>query len=125
MNKQWHAPIRLVLVIATVLALPTASFAQVKVILSGGFAVAFQEMLPEFEKTTGITVTTARGPSQGNGPDTIGAQLRGGVPADVVIMSREGLDELIAEGRIVARTDVDLPKHPWAWPCAQARPSRI
>src|SRR5262249_24655090 len=43
-----------------------------------------------FEKTTGITVTTARGASQGDGPTTIGAQLRRDVPADVVIMSREG-----------------------------------
>jgi molybdate transport system substrate-binding protein len=30
------------------------------------------------------------------------------VPADVVILAREGLGELIAEGRIVAGTDIDL-----------------
>jgi molybdate transport system substrate-binding protein len=112
MNKQRHASIRLVLVIATVLALPAASFAQVNVITSGGFAAALQEILPEFEKATGITVTTARGPSQGKGANTIGAQLRRGVPADVVILAREGLDELIAEGRIAARTDVDLAQTP-------------
>jgi molybdate transport system substrate-binding protein len=112
MNKRGHARIKLVFVIAAVLARPTASFAQIKVITSGGFSAALQELLPEFEKTTGITVTTARGASQGNGPNTIGAQLRRGVPADVVIMSREGLDELIAEGRIVARTDVDLAQTP-------------
>src|SRR6266576_2455702 len=112
MNKHCHALIRLVLLTEAVLALPAASFAQVKVITSGGFSAAFQELLPEFEKTTGITVTAARGSSQGNGPNTIGAQLRRGVPADVVIMSREGLDELIAEGRIVAGTDVDLAQTP-------------
>jgi len=94
------------------LALPTASFAQLRVIMSGGFSAACQEILPEFEKTTGVTVTTARGPSQGNSPDAIGAQLRRGVPADVVIMSREGLDQLIAEGRIVAGTDVNLARTP-------------
>ena len=87
-------------------------FAQVNVITSGGFAAVWQEILPEFEKTTGITVTTARGPSQGNGPNTIGAQLRRGVSADVVILAREGLDELIAEGRIAAKTDVDLAETP-------------
>jgi molybdate transport system substrate-binding protein len=92
--------------------MPSASFAQVKVITSGGFAAILQEILPEFEKTTGITVTTARGPSQGKGPDTIGAQLRRGVPADVVILAREGLDELIAEGRIAAKTDVNLAQTP-------------
>jgi molybdate transport system substrate-binding protein len=112
MNKQWHAPRRLVFVVALVAVLPTASFAQVKVITSGGFSAAFQELLPEFEKATSITVTTIRGQSQGTGPDVIGAQLRRGVPADVVIMSREGLDVLIADGRIVPGTDVDLAQSP-------------
>ena len=69
-------------------------------------------MLPEFEKSTGISVTTTRGASQGNGPNTIGAQLRRGVPADVVIMSKEGLEALIAEGRIVDGTAVDLAQTP-------------
>jgi molybdate transport system substrate-binding protein len=60
---------------------------------------------------TGIcssVVTTTSGGSQGDGPNTIGAQLRRGVPADVVILNRVGLDELIAGGRIVAGTNVDL-----------------
>jgi molybdate transport system substrate-binding protein len=95
-------------VITAVLAVPTASFAQVKVIISGGFSAAYRELLPEFERTSGVTVATTTGGSQGNGPNTIGAQLRRGVVADVVIMNRVGLNELIAEGRIVAGTDVDL-----------------
>ena len=101
-------PIRLVFVIGVLLALPTALFAQVKVIISGGFSPAYQEVLPEFERTTGIKVTTASGASQGKGADTIGAQLRRGEQVDVVVLSREGLDELIGEGKIVAGTDVDL-----------------
>lgn len=102
------ATIRIALAIAAVLAVPTASFAQLKVIISGGFSAAYREVLPEFERTTGISVTTTSGGSFGNAPNTIGAQLRRGVPADVVIMSREGLSELIAEGRIAAGTDTDL-----------------
>jgi molybdate transport system substrate-binding protein len=98
--------------VVALLVLPTASFGQLKVIMSGGFAAAYQEILPEFESTTGITVTTLRGPSQGNGPDTIGAQLRRGAPADVVIISVEGLRELVAAGRIVAGTDVELARSP-------------
>lgn len=105
-------PIRLIFVIAAVFATPIASLAQVNVIVSGGFSAAYRELLPELEKAAGIRVNTASEASQGNGPNTIGAQLRRGVPADVVIMSREGLDELIAEGRIVARTDVDLAQTP-------------
>ena len=88
------------------------ALAQVKVITSGGFATAYRELLPEFERTTGISVTTGSGASQGNGPETIAAQLRRRVPADVVILSREGLNELIAEGMIVAGSDVNLAQTP-------------
>jgi molybdate transport system substrate-binding protein len=112
MNKRWHSRIKLVLVIAAVLARPTVSLAQIKVITSGGFSAPLQELVPEFEKATGITVTTGNGASQGSGPNTIAAQLRRGVSADVVIMSRKGLDDLIAEGRIVAKSDVDLAQTP-------------
>jgi molybdate transport system substrate-binding protein len=112
MNKRWRVPARLVPAMAVVLALPAASLGQLNVITSGGFSAAYRELLPEFEKAAGITVNTTSGSSQGSGPNTIGAQLHRGVPADVVIMSREGLAELIAEGRIVAGTDVDLARTP-------------
>lgn len=102
------AAARVVFAIGAALALPTVSFAQVKVIISGGFAPAYREVLPEFERTTGISVTTASGASQGTGPDTIGAMLRRGEPADVVILNRQGLAVLTADGKIVAGTDVDL-----------------
>jgi molybdate transport system substrate-binding protein len=49
---------------------------------------------------------------EGTGPQTIAAQLVRGVPSDVVILSREGLGELIAAKRIVAGTDVDLARVP-------------
>lgn len=93
---------------SVLLAAPTNASAQVKVIISGGFTAAYRELLPAFEKTTGITVTTTSGGSVGNGPNTIGGQLRRGVPADMVILAREGLKDLIAEQRIVAGTDTDL-----------------
>ena len=70
--------------------------------ISGGFALAYRELLPEFERTTGIKVVTGSGASQGTGPQTIKAQLERGAPADVVILSGEGLEELIAAGRIVS-----------------------
>ena len=97
-------------VVLAAVAFPSTSFAQVKVILSGGFTAAYKEVLPEFEKTSGIKVTTTNGASQGNGPNTIGAQLRRGEPADVVIMNKAGLDDLIAEGKIAAGTEVDLAR---------------
>lgn len=82
------------------------------VLMSGGFSAAYREVLPTFERTTGIAVNTASGGSQGPGPNTIGAQLRRGVPADVVIMSKEGLEELAQERRVVADTRVDLAQTP-------------
>lgn len=108
MCKSWRAFITAVVVPVVILAFPVASAAQVKVIISGGFSAAYKKLLPEFEQSSGVTVTTTTGGSQGNGPNTIGNQLRRGVPADVVIMNRAGLNDLIAEGRIVAGSDRDL-----------------
>jgi molybdate transport system substrate-binding protein len=96
------------LLIAAVLLYSGPSMAQVKVIISGGFSTAYRQVLPEFEKSTGIAVTTGSGASQGKGPLTIAAQLERGEPFDVVIMSREGLMDLMAAGRIIAGSDVDL-----------------
>jgi molybdate transport system substrate-binding protein len=84
----------------------------VNVLISGGFSSAYEELLPEFERTSGIKVTTRSGASQGAGPQTIAAQLARGVSADVVILSREGLSELIAANRIIAGTNVDLARVP-------------
>jgi molybdate transport system substrate-binding protein len=94
------------------LAFPALALAQVKVIISGGFSPPYRSVLPEFERTTGIRVTTGSGASQGKGPETIAAQLGRGVPADVVIMSKEGLSDLMQHGKIVAGTNVDLAQVP-------------
>lgn len=103
-----YCTVGVVIGLAAVLAVPTPSYAQVKVIISGGFFPAYREVIPEFERAAGITVTTASGASQGTGPDTIGAMLRRGEVADVVIMNRSGLEELLAQGRIVTGTDRNL-----------------
>ena len=97
---------------ATLLFWPVAASAQLNVLISGGFSGAYEQLLPEFERTSGIKVTTGSGASQGTGPQTIAAQLARGVPANVVILSREGLTELIAANRIAAGTDVDLARVP-------------
>ena len=83
-----------------------------KVLISGGFSGPYEHLIPEFERTSGIKVTTLSGSSQGTGPQTIAAQLARGIAADVVILSREGLTELIRAQRIAAGTDVDLARTP-------------
>src|SRR5262245_60612343 len=100
------------LIFATLPLWPVAAAAQLNVLISGGFSNAYEQLLPEFERTSGIKVATGSGASQGTGPQTIAAQLARGVPADVVILSREGLGELIAANRIAAGTDVDLARVP-------------
>jgi molybdate transport system substrate-binding protein len=94
------------------MAAQTPAHAQLQVMTSGGFAAPLKAALPDFEKSTGISVTVVLGKSQGAGPDTIAAQLGRGVVADVVILSREGLNDLMSANRIAARSDVDLARTP-------------
>jgi hypothetical protein len=82
MSTSRRSPHLFIFAITMLVAFSSPSPAQVKVLISGGFSAAYQELLPQFEKSTGITVATARGESQGAGPTTIGAQLRRGQPAD-------------------------------------------
>ncbi|QWD69868.1 substrate-binding domain-containing protein [Polynucleobacter sp. UB-Siik-W21] len=115
---------KLLLVCALSFLLSTPAMAQLEVLISGGFQGPYSQMLPSFEKMTGITVITKSGASQGSGPKTIKAQLATGVTADVVILSREGLAELIAENKIVPNSDVDLAQAPLglAVPTGNAKP---
>ena len=101
----------LCLSLAALLWAPAVS-AQVKVIISGGFSGPYEKLVPEFERSSGLKVETGSGSSQGSGPQTIASQLVRGVPFDVVILSREGLDELIAARRIAPGSDVDLARTP-------------
>jgi len=110
-TRKWRVA-NAIVVVATLLMWPLAASAQLKVMISGGFSGPYEQLLPEFERTTGIKVTTGSGSSQGTGPQTIAAQLARSVATDVVILSREGLTELIAAHRIAAGTDVDLARTP-------------
>ena len=51
-------------VFATLLFWPAASSAQLNVLISGGFSGAYEQLLPEFERTSGIKVTAAPGRSR-------------------------------------------------------------
>lgn len=86
--------------------------AQLEVMISGGFSGPYKQMLPAFEKATGIKVVTKSGASQGSGPKTIKAQLAAGTTADAVILSREGLAELMEQNKILQGSDVDLAQAP-------------
>jgi len=112
MSRRNRACAGVVFMTAAILSWSALSFtqAQLKVIISGGFNAAYREALPEFEKTTGIAVTTSMAYSQGDG-DTVAKQLARGIAADVVILAKEGLADISAD-KIVAGTQVDLAETP-------------
>jgi molybdate transport system substrate-binding protein len=83
---------------------------EIKVMTSGGFTAAYNELTPEFERATQNKVVTAYGASMGGAPDSIPSRLQRGDPADVVIMAGPALDELIKQGRVVAGSRVDLAR---------------
>jgi molybdate transport system substrate-binding protein len=91
---------------------PFTARAQIHVLISGGIRAAYDRLLPQFEKQTGRSVSTAQGTSQGAGADSIAAQLRHGTMEDVVIMSKAGFKVLIADGRVKAGAIVDLARVP-------------
>lgn len=95
---------------------------ELRVMISGGFSMAYHDVIPEFERTTGIVVTTLSGSSQGTGPKTIKYQLEHGADVDVVILSTEGLDELVAMGRIVDGSDAGLATAPLGAAVRQGSP---
>ena len=92
------------------------------VMMSGGFSLAYRQVLPEFERNTGIAVTTLSGASQGTGPKTIKSQLEQGVDVDMVILSKEGLDELTTAGRIAKGSEVALASVPLGAAVRQGSP---
>lgn len=103
-------------------ASPGYAMEKLVVMISGGFSLAYHRVLPEFERRTGITVTTLSGASQGTGPKTIKFQLERGTDVDVVILSKEGLDELMAAGRIAGGSEVELASVPLGAAVRQGSP---
>ena len=84
--------------------------ADIKVMSSGGFTAAYNELTPRYEQASKNTVSTAYGASMGNAPDSIPSRLARGEAADIVILAAPALDELIKQGRVVAGSRVDLAR---------------
>jgi len=85
-----------------------ASSGELKIMISGGFRTACQELVPEFERKTGYTIVTVSGPSMGSTPDAIPNRLHRNEPADVVIVASSSLEELIKQHKVIPETRVDL-----------------
>jgi molybdate transport system substrate-binding protein len=83
---------------------------EVRVMTSGAFTAAYLELVKQFEARTGHTVVTAFGASMGGASDSIPSRLSRGEPVDAVIVISGGLDALVADGRILPESRVDLAR---------------
>lgn len=90
------------------LGAPAAHAQEVRVMTSGAFTEAFLQVVPQFERANNTKVVTSFGASMGGAPDSIPSRLARGEPVDVVILASGALDDLIAQGRVVAGSRVDL-----------------
>ncbi len=87
---------------------PATTTADIHVMTSGGFTAAYNDLRPAFERSSGRTVKTAYGASMGNASDSIPSRLSRNEPADVVILARPALDALVAQGKVLPGSQVDL-----------------
>lgn len=101
------------LLVGATLVLPAAARAdEVRVMISGGFSAAYKQLVPQFERATGHTVSTAYGPSMGTTENAIPVRLARGEPVDVLIMVGEALTGLTEQGKADKASRVDLARSP-------------
>jgi len=81
---------------------------EIRVVSSGGFTAAYQQLVPLFEAASGHTVVTVYGASMGNAADAIPSRLARGERFDIVILADNALDALVAQGLVQPGSRVDL-----------------
>lgn len=87
---------------------PAGEPRQLTVMVSGAFQHTLEELAPEYQRESGISLTIVRGPSMGESPTAIPQRLARREAADVVILAREALDRLAAAGQVIAGSEIDL-----------------
>jgi molybdate transport system substrate-binding protein len=77
----------------------------VRLLSTLGLMGAMRSLSSAYEAATGVQIEADFAPTQ-----ALLKRLRNGEAADLVILTREGLDEVIAEGRVVAESAADLAR---------------
>ncbi|MGV7216991.1 substrate-binding domain-containing protein [Bradyrhizobium sp. UFLA05-112] len=77
----------------------------VRMLSTLGLMGAMRNLSAAYEAATGVHIDADFAPTQ-----ALLKRLRDGEAADLVILTREGLDEVIAEGRVVAQSAADLAR---------------
>lgn len=113
-----------ILLLAAALLLPgrLALADTVHVISSGGVAVAYKELAPQFEAATGHTLVAGWGPSMGTTVDAVPQRLARNEPIDVVIMVGYALDKLVEQGKVAPADHADLARSLIAMAVKQGAP---
>jgi molybdate transport system substrate-binding protein len=104
-----HLSFRIVAIVAIVSSV-TLHAQNVKVMSSGAFAAAYKLLAPQYEKAAGAHLEIVWGPSMGTTPDAIPVRLARGETADVVVLARSALDNLVKQGAVVPGSQVDLAR---------------
>jgi molybdate transport system substrate-binding protein len=76
-----------------------------KVLCTNGLKTVMLELAPDFERAIGTKPVMTWGSAAG-----LVKELDGGTAADLVILTAESIDELIARGKVVAGSRVDLAR---------------
>jgi molybdate transport system substrate-binding protein len=71
----------------------------IQVISSTGLKAVFDELVPQFERSTGYTVTVKYGPSA-----VLKQEIDRGTPFDLTVLTPALLDDLVKQGKVVAAT---------------------
>jgi molybdate transport system substrate-binding protein len=91
-----------VIALALLTATGDADAAEIKALFTTAMKAAVDELLPKFERASGHKVLVVYGPSGG-----LARQLKGGEPADLIMLASTELDELVKQGLVKpGRTDV-------------------
>ena len=82
-----------------------ASAAEIKVLSSNGVRSVLLELVPEFERTSGHTVTISH-----DSANRLTGRIKAGETADLAILTAPTIEELTKHGKVAAGSRVDLAR---------------
>jgi molybdate transport system substrate-binding protein len=91
--------------IAAMVTMSPAPAAEISLLSSTAMREALEDLVPAFERKSGhkVVITFKSGVE-------VSAALRAGVQADLVVSTREAIDELMKEGRIFPNSRIDFAR---------------
>jgi molybdate transport system substrate-binding protein len=93
--------------VATALLILTAQAhaAEIKVLSSNATKTLLEDIAPMFEKASGHKVTLGFGTSQ-----QVAKRVESGEAVDLVVITPEAIDRLVKDGKVVARSNVEIAR---------------